>query len=145
MSVTHNTPTTSPIGRSTPRVDGPLKVSGQAQYTADFHFPGMLYAVPVEATIANGRVVTLDTAAAEQMPGGRPNRHRENMGKICPPVPEQGFPGICEERRPPFEDDVVRYYGQYIALAVADTFETAKAAADAVRVTYATATPNVAA
>src|SRR5262249_1646169 len=51
--------------------------------------------------------------------------------------------GICEERRPPFEDDVVRYYGQYVALAVADTFETAKAAADAVRVTYAKDRPNV--
>src|SRR5256886_9270293 len=51
--------------------------------------------------------------------------------------------GICEERRPPFEDDVVRYYGQYIALAVADTFETAKAAADAVRATYAREKPNV--
>jgi len=51
--------------------------------------------------------------------------------------------GICEERRPPFEDDVVRYYGQYIALAVADTFETAKAAADAVRATYSKEKPNV--
>ena len=43
--------------------------------------------------------------------------------------------GICIERRPPFDDDVVRYYGQYVALAVADTFESAKAAADAVVVT----------
>src|SRR5256886_497033 len=51
--------------------------------------------------------------------------------------------GICEERRPPFEDDVVRYYGQYIALAVADTFETAKAAADAVRATYSKDKPNI--
>ena len=55
----------------------------------------------------------------------------------------QGFDGICHERRPPFEDDVVRYYGQYVALAVADTFESAKAAADAVRVTYAKEKPNV--
>ena len=38
----------------------------------------------------------------------------------------------------------IRYYGQYVALAVADTFEAAKAAADAVRVTYATEKPNVA-
>jgi len=38
----------------TPRIDGPFKVSGTAQYASDFHFPGMLYAVPVEATIANG-------------------------------------------------------------------------------------------
>jgi len=103
----------------------------------------MLYAVPVEATIANGRVVTLDMIAAEGMPGVRAIFHRDNIGKIFRSIPEQGFGGICEERRPPFEDDVVRYYGQYIALAVADTFEAAKAAADAVSVTYVKDTPNV--
>ena len=144
MPTTQEAPTTSPIGRITPRVDGPVKVSGLAQYTADFHFPGLLYAVPVEATIANGKVVKLDTAAAEKMPGVRAIFHRENIGKIYRSTPGSGFPeGICEERRPPFEDDIVRYYGQYIALAVADTFETAKAAADAVRVTFAKEKPNV--
>src|SRR5438128_71327 len=136
-------PTVSPIGREIPRVDGPLKVSGQAKYPSDFHFPGMLYAVPVEATIANGRVVTLDTAAAEQMPGVRAILHRDNIGTIFRSTPGPEFEDICEERRPPFEDDVVRYYGQYIALAVADTFEAAKAAADAVRVTYDKDEPNV--
>src|SRR5882757_2795381 len=132
------------IGKATPRVDGPLKVSGSARYASDFNFPGQLYAVPVEATIANGRVVKLDTAAAEKMPGVRAIFHRRNIGKIFRSTFGPGFEGITDERRPPFEDDVVRYYGQYIALAVADTFETAKAAADAVRVTYATEKPNVA-
>jgi xanthine dehydrogenase YagR molybdenum-binding subunit len=103
----------------------------------------MLYAVPVEATIANGRVVKLDTTAAEKMPGVRAIFHRENIGKIFRSTLGAGFEGICEERRPPFEDDVVRYYGQYIALAVADTFESAKAAADAVRATYTKDKPNV--
>ena len=144
MPTTQETPTTSPIGRDTPRVEGPQKVTGAAQYTSDFHFPGTLCAVPVEATIANGRVTKLDTAAAEKMPGVRAILHRENIGKISRSTLGQGFDGICEERRPPFEDDVVRYYGQYIALAVADTFETAKAAADAVRATYARDKPNVA-
>jgi xanthine dehydrogenase YagR molybdenum-binding subunit len=144
MPAAENTPTTSPIGRRTPRVDGPVKVTGRAQYTSDFHFPGQLYAVPVEATIANGRVLKLETAATEQMPGVRAIFHRENIGKIFRSTPGPGFAGITEERRPPFEDDVVRYYGQYIALAVADTFESAKAAADAVHVTYATDKPNVA-
>ena len=68
MPTPQETPTTSPIGRDTPRVDGPLKVTGTARYTSDFHLPGLLYAVPVEATIANGRVVKLDTAAAESKP-----------------------------------------------------------------------------
>src|SRR5436190_2650572 len=135
--------TSSPIGRGTPRVDGPRKVSGLAQYASDFHFPGMLYAVPVEATIANGRVVKLDTAAAEKMPGVRAIFQRENIGKIFRSTLGPGFEGITDERRPPLEDDVIRYYGQYIALAVADTFEQAKAAADAVRATYATEKPNV--
>src|SRR5947207_2249326 len=58
---------TSPIGRATPRVDGPQKVTGTAKYTSDFHFPGMLYAVPVEATIANGRLLKLDPAAAVKL------------------------------------------------------------------------------
>jgi xanthine dehydrogenase YagR molybdenum-binding subunit len=134
----------SPIGRDTPRVEGPLKVTGTAKYSSDVHLPGLLYAVPVEATIANGRVVKIDTAAAEKMPDVRAIFHRENIGKMQRSAPTEGFEGICEERRPPFEDDIVRYYGQYVALAVADTFETAKAAADAVRVTYAKDKPNVA-
>src|SRR6266481_5396187 len=131
MPTTQESDTTSPIGRKTPRVDGPLKVSGMAQYASDFHFPDLLYAVPVEATIANGKIRQLDTAAAEKMPGVRAIFHRANIGKIFRSVLGKGMEGICIERRPPFEDDVVRYYGQYVALAVADTFENAKAAADA--------------
>ena len=88
----HKTPRpTSPIGRDTPRVDGPLKVTGQAQYTSDFHFPGLLYAVPVEATIANGRIAELDTAAAEKMPGVRAIFHRGNIGQDLPLDPGAGF------------------------------------------------------
>ena len=140
---TQASPAVSPIGRDTVRVDGPQKVTGVAQYTSDFHFPGMLYAVPVGATIAKGRITKLDTAAAEKMPGVVAILHRGNIGKIYRSISGPGFSGICEERRPPFEDDDVRYYGQYIALAVAETFETAKAAADAVRATYAAEQPNV--
>src|SRR5882672_7887343 len=143
MSTPQTSPTSS-IGRDTVRVDGALKVSGRAQYTSDFHFPGMLYAVPVGATIANGKLTKLDTAAAEKMPGVRAILHRGNIGKIFRSIPGPGFAGICEERRPPFEDDLIRYYGQHIALAVAETFETAKAAADAVRATYSPEKPNVA-
>ncbi len=134
----------SPIGRDTPRIDGRLKVTGAARYTSDFHFPGQLYAVPVEATIAAGRIAELDTAAAEAMPNVRAVLHRRNIGKLYRAAKPKGFDGITDERRPPFADDVIRYYGQYVAVAVADTFEAAKAAADAVVVRYAKETPNVA-
>jgi xanthine dehydrogenase YagR molybdenum-binding subunit len=143
MPTTQEDQQTSPIGRDTPRVDGSLKVTGNAKYTSDFHFPGMLYAVPVEATIANGRIEKLDTAAAEKMAGVRLILHRTNIGKLYRSVPKPDFLGLCDERRPPLTDDVIRYYGQYVALVVADTFEMAKAAADVVRVTYAAEKPNV--
>jgi xanthine dehydrogenase YagR molybdenum-binding subunit len=143
MAATQEISKVSTIGRDTRRVDGPLKVTGRAQYASDFHFPGLLYGAPVEATIANGKVVKLDTTAAEKMPGVRAIFHRENIGRIFRSVQGAGFEGISDERRPPFEDDIVRYYGQFVALAVADTFEAAKAAADAVRVTYEKQKPNV--
>jgi xanthine dehydrogenase YagR molybdenum-binding subunit len=143
MATTQQSPATSPIGRDTLRIDGPRKVTGLAQYTSDFNFPGMLYAVPVEATIANGKLLTLDTSAAEKMTGVRAVFHRGNIGRIFRSTPAPGFDRVCLERRPPFEDDVIRYYGQYIALAVADTFEAAKASADAVRATYSKEKPNV--
>jgi len=98
MPTTQET-STSPIGRRTPRVDGPLKVSGKAQYASDFHFPGQLYAVPVEATIASGRVTALDTAAAEKMPGVRAIYHRANIGSIFRSVQGPGRSRAPDPRR----------------------------------------------
>src|SRR5262249_22350008 len=137
------TSSSSPIGRDTLRIDGPLKVTGLAKYASDFQFPGMLYAVPVEATVASGKLLTLDTAVAEKMPGVRAVLHRRNIGPIFRSTPAPGFERVCLERRPPFEDDTISYWGQYIALAVADTSDAARAAAEAVRATYSSEKPNV--
>src|SRR6476660_8064060 len=70
------------IGAAVPRIDGPLKVSGNAMYTSDFHFAGMVYAVPVCSTVAKGRITRLDASDAEKMPGDLANLHRENIGKL---------------------------------------------------------------
>src|SRR2546421_12552050 len=95
---------TSVIGKPQPRIDGPFKVSGTAMYTSDFHFPDLLYAVPVEATIANGKIQKLDTAAAEKMPGVRAGFPRANIGKILRSGMGNGVEGSCREPRPPFGD-----------------------------------------
>ncbi|HEY9228401.1 MAG TPA: xanthine dehydrogenase family protein molybdopterin-binding subunit [Gemmatimonadaceae bacterium] len=134
------------IGQPQPRIDGSLKVSGKAMYTSDHYFPGMLYGVPVCATIANGEIRAMDLSVATKMPGVREIFHRKNLGKLFRAVvnpitaPEMSY---VDEHRAPFEDDVVRYYGQYVALVVADTWENATAAAQAVKVTYAEKKPNV--
>ncbi|MBC7998357.1 MAG: xanthine dehydrogenase family protein molybdopterin-binding subunit [Leptolyngbya sp.] len=135
--------TNSPIGRPTKRIDGPLKVTGNATYTADHKFPGMLYAVPVCAEIANGTIAKLDCSEAEKMPGVKAIFHRGNTSKLFRVNPNADFSAYSDEDRPPFEDDVIRYYGQYVAVAVAETFEQAKAAADQVKVTYNEKKPNV--
>jgi xanthine dehydrogenase YagR molybdenum-binding subunit len=131
------------IGTAIPRIDGPLKVSGTATYTSDHNFPGMLYAVPVGSTIANGRIEKIDVTDAEKMTGVHKIFRRGNLSGMFRTAPDTDFTAYMDEHRPPFEDDVIRYHGQYVALAVAETFEQAQAAAHAVRVTYHAETPNV--
>ena len=133
----------STVGGSLPRIDGPLKVSGAAMYTSDHHFPGMLYAVPVCSTIAKGRIASLDSSIAVEMPGVRAVYHQGNIGPLFRSAPAGFLSAYLDERRPPFEDDVIRYYGQYVALVVADTFEQAVSAASAVKVVYTEEKPDV--
>src|SRR5258705_8189495 len=115
-------PSSSPNGRDTLRIDGPRKVTGLAKYASDFQFPGMLYAVPVEATIASGKLLTLDTAVAEKMPGVRAVLHRRNVGPVFRSTPAPDFERICLLRRPPFGDDTIHHSGQDIALSLSETF-----------------------
>ena len=123
------------IGQGLPRIDGPKKVSGLARYTSDHHFPGLVYAVPVTASIAKGRITGLDTRAAEASPGVIAVFHQGNLaGKLFRRQPNKGK---NDEARPPLSDDKITYYGQYVALVVARTYEQAKAGAAAVKATYA--------
>lgn len=137
MPVTNQNPTiTAGIGAALPRIDGLLKVTGGAHYTSDRRFPGMLIAVPVCATIAHGTVRRIDTGAAAAMPGVRMIYTHENFGRLYHLHAGSGFK--TDEKRPPLEDATVRYYGQYIAVVLADTFEQATAAAAALRIDYRT-------
>jgi xanthine dehydrogenase YagR molybdenum-binding subunit len=128
------------IGASVPRVDGPLKTTGTALYAGDYNFPRMVYAVPVCSTIANGKIRSIDTSAAEKLPGVVLILHHGNIRGIYRNAPGSGR---ASENRPPLSDDTVSYWGQYVALAVAETFAQANAAAAAVRVQYDADKPNV--
>ncbi|HEY0320782.1 MAG TPA: xanthine dehydrogenase family protein molybdopterin-binding subunit [Pyrinomonadaceae bacterium] len=59
------------IGRSTPRLDGRLKVTGKARYTADVRLPGMLFAQVVTSRYPHARIRSIDTTKAERAPGVR--------------------------------------------------------------------------
>jgi xanthine dehydrogenase YagR molybdenum-binding subunit len=123
------------IGAMVPRVDGPLKTTGTALYASDFNFPGMVYAVPVRATVASGTIRRIDSTTAESMPGVLLVMHHGNVMQLYRNAPG-GSNGRNSESRPPFEDETVSYWGQYVAAVIAENFEQAQAAAAAVRVEY---------
>ncbi len=132
---------TSPIGKPVSRIDGPKKVSGRAPYAIEHHMSNLAFAAAVTSTIGSGRVTSIDTSQAEKMPGVLAILHHGNIGPLYRPagaLEEMSRPG---ESRPPFEDENVYYYGQYIALVVADTFEQAHDAAFHVKVSYETKKP----
>ena len=57
------------VGQALPRVDGRLKVTGAAEFTAEHHPDGLVYGVVIGNAIARGRVVSVKTSAAEALPG----------------------------------------------------------------------------
>src|SRR5271154_5521404 len=121
------------IGAAVPRIDGPLKTTGAAQYTADVHFANLAHAVPVQSTIASGKIRKLDTSAAEKMPGVLLVLCYGNMDKLYRVVPND-FSATTSEARPPFEDERIYHWGQYVAVVIAETLEQATAAARAVQI-----------
>jgi len=133
------------MGASPRRIDGRLKVTGRAQYAADHHPEGMVFAYGVYSTVASGSIKALDITAARQSPGVIEILHHGNFPQAfhTSPVPFS-LSGVLtgsrtDEKRLPFEDNVIRYAGQFVALVVADTFEHAREAALKVKVSYARA------
>src|SRR5215471_16464600 len=57
------------LGKRVSRVDGPVKVSGRAKYTYDVHRPGMLFGKVLRCPYPHATVKSIDTSAAEKMPG----------------------------------------------------------------------------
>ena len=116
------------IGKPTVRYDGPAKAMGTGKYTADVHLPGMLYARMVDATIPHGRIVSIDTSAAERLPGVRAVHVIEHVY------------GVAELRDPkqetPSRYPVIRYAGQPIAAVAATSQQIADDAAKLVKVEY---------
>lgn len=132
-------PPSAIIGAAIPRIDGPLKTTGTARYASDYNFPGLVYAVPVRASIASGRIRSIDSSVAERMPGVLLVMHHGNIM----PLYRNASGGRNSESRPAFEDETVSYWGQYVAAVVAETFEQAQAGAGAVQVNYEPASLNV--
>ncbi len=115
------------IGKPEPRIDAVEKAAGTVRYVGDFTVPGMLHAKLVTSTKAHAKIKSIDTKSAWETPGVRAI------------VMGDSFPyhiGPILADRPPLAFDKVRYYGEPVAIVVADQEYQAKQAALKVKVEY---------
>jgi xanthine dehydrogenase YagR molybdenum-binding subunit len=124
------------LGEGRERLEGRLKVQGQAHYAAEFKPDDMLFGVVVNATVPHGRITAIQTDEAKQSPGVvAVYTHLDGL-KINPGTPFSGG-GSAAATYVPLQSDVVRWNGQHIALVVAETLEQATEGATRVKVEYA--------
>ncbi len=117
------------IGKSIDRVDGPKKVSGTATYAAEHALDNLAYGVLVGSTIGKGKVLSIDADSAKAIPGvidivtdfDRFIRVSQQGGETS--APTQGVKDI-------------EYFGQIVAIVIAETFEAARDAAQRLSVEY---------
>lgn len=127
------------IGKPVDRIDARLKVTGAAKYAAEFNQTQMAYVFPVSATIAKGTITSFDQSASEKSAGVVKILTHLNARKLNPadPMAMMKAGTLAGEYLAPLQDNRVHYFGQTIALVVAETYEQARCAAMLLKVNYA--------
>ena len=137
------------IGQPLDRKDGRQKVTGEADYTTDVRLDDLAYAAIVGSEIAKGRVLSVDTAAAEAVSGVLAVLTAGNMPKLteAPALINQsgssGASAAAGQTFLPMQSDVVHYSGQPVALVIAETSDAAQQAAARVTARYEREKPAV--
>ncbi len=126
------------IGQPISRIDGRLKTTGGARYTADIPIANVVYSVIVQSTIANGRTVSIDSTAAEQAPGVLKVFTHRNMPRMNPTPRPWSHLHPHGQSYLPLQDDKILYADQPIALVIANTHDQAAFAATLIRAEYET-------
>ena len=129
------------IGQPLARVDGRAKVTGLARYAAEFDQPDQAYAVIVTSTVGLGRVTNIDAAEAAALPGVVAIISHVNAPRLPYREHKSGIDPAQGERLHVLQDDRVRFFGQPVAVVVAESLDQAEHAALAVRVSYKTRAP----
>ena len=126
------------IGRQDSRLDGPLKVGGQARFAAEVAMDRLVYTTLVHSTITRGAITQLDVAAAEAAPGVILVLTHANMPRIGTPplISMSDFSAVGNSGVPIMQDAVIRYNGQVVAAVIADTQEQADHAAALIAIGY---------
>ena len=116
------------LGKPMPRIEGMAKATGMAPYAAEYTVENCAEGVLVTATIARGKVKRIDKDTALSMPGVLAVIDDERLATR----PAQGTANEAPIQGP----REIGYWGQPIALIVAETFEEARDAAKHLTVEY---------
>jgi CO/xanthine dehydrogenase Mo-binding subunit len=122
--------TRTQIGVSQPRRDAREKLRGRAQFVGDMVVPRMLHGRVLRSPIAHGRILSIDTAAAEKVPGVVCVLTGADLRDIDP------YYGHAIKDRPIVAIDKVRFHGEQVAAVAAETPAAAAAAVEAIVVEY---------
>jgi xanthine dehydrogenase YagR molybdenum-binding subunit len=128
------------MGKPEPRVDGRLKVTGEARYGSDFPVSNPTFAYLVTSSIAKGEITGMDLSDAKAVPGVLDIFTHENTGKLKNLKFGAGGSGpttSIQDFGPKIQHD-----GQIVAMVVADSFEAAREAAYKVKVAYTAEKPS---
>ncbi len=119
---------TDVIGEAISRVDGFLKVTGNANYAMDFPVNNPAHGYLFKSETAAGKIVSIDTSAAEKLDGVIKIITHENALKVKPSRSLRGGAIL--------QDADIEYWGENIGVVIAETFEQARNAARLVKVEY---------
>jgi xanthine dehydrogenase YagR molybdenum-binding subunit len=123
------------LGQPHDRIEGRLKVTGRLRYSGDQPIDNVAYGYLVTSTIARGEIRAMDVSETEKSPGVVAVYTPFHSLKLYDGL-SQAEGANSGEINPPLQDNKIRYYGQIIALVVADSFEQARDAAARVKVDY---------
>ena len=126
------------IGQPVSRLDGRIKVMGKARFAAEVPLDGLTYAALAYSTIPKGRIVSIDTVAAETAPGVVLVMTHQNMPRLNPPpLFLTAAMAASGDSLPVMQDDRIYWNGQPVALVLAETQEQADHAVSLIAATYA--------
>ena len=130
------------IGQRTLRKEDPRLLTGRGQFVDDISLPGMLHAAFHRSQIARGKIVSIDLAAAREVPGVHAIYTMDDL-RAVPFKMVTFFMVHPPVETPPLADGHVAYVGQPIVLVIADSRAIAEDAAALIEVEYAEEDPLV--
>ncbi|MGF6650082.1 xanthine dehydrogenase YagR molybdenum-binding subunit [Paraburkholderia youngii] len=123
------------IGQPLDRVDGLLKVTGDARYAAEFPGARLAHGVLVTSTIPAGTISSIDASRAEAGPGVLLVMTYQNAPRL-PNGGKSAFSPPAGRYLSLLQDNQVHYSNEPVAVVVADTLEHATDAARQLRIVY---------